>query len=455
MLNPAIHSKRRQALAQSVNAPILLMGNGLRPRNLPMSPLPFRQDSSFLYFTGCTHPGAALLIVDGASTLYLPEPAPDDALWHGVVDTIESLGAKLGFSQCRPSTRLETDAASLKGIATIAVPDLAQTIRASAITNSTLQYGSESGHEGLVDAIIRARRRLDSAELDEMRATAVVTEAAHRAAMRATKPGVHELHIAAAFHEVVLHHGLSLAYPSIVTVRGEVLHNFNHVNTVHDGELLLFDGGAEANSGYATDVTRTWPVSGQFSPRQRAAYEAVLASQLKGIDTVQAGTRYRDVHIACSLVLAQFLADEGLITCSPENAVASGAHALFFPHGVGHLIGLDVHDLENFGDKAAYPPNRTRSEQFGLGYLRLDLDLEPGMVVTVEPGFYVVPAILNDAEFRARFAAQVDFDRADTWAGFGGIRIEDDVIVGLNGPEVITATIPKSIDALTDAVGSE
>jgi len=452
MIAPETHAQRRQALAKQVNSPILMMGNGERPRNLPMSCVPFRQDSSFLYFTGCTHPGAALLIVDGTSVLYLPEPADDDALWHGASHTIEEMGAKLGFSTVRPNRCLEADTKELSGVATVAVPDLAQNIRASTLTGTALSFGTENGDDHLIDAIIGFRRRLCEQELDEMRATAVVTEAAHRAAMAATEPGVHEQIIAATFQDVVVRHGLSLAYPSIVTVRGEVLHNFNYVNTAKAGQLLLLDGGAEAKSGYATDVTRTWPVSGQFEARQLAAYEAVLASQLSGIEQVRPGTRYRDVHMQSSLVIAQFLADEGLIKCSPEVAVESGAHALFFPHGVGHLIGLDVHDLENFGDRASYPPGRSRSSQFGTGYLRLDLDLEEGMVVTVEPGFYVVPAILEDPSLRSEFADLIDFEKAADWTGFGGIRIEDDVAVTSDAPEVITGSIPKAVDELLQAV---
>jgi len=286
-----------------------------------------------------------------------------------------------------------------------------------------------------------------------MRTTAAVTDRAHRAAMAATRPGAHERDVAAAFEDVVLRAGLTTAYPSIVTVRGEILHNFHYVNPLEDGQLMLLDGGAEAASGYATDVTRTWPVSGSFTPRQRAAYDAVLEAQLEAIDRVRAGTRYREVHTTASLVLARFLVDEGLISGSPEDAVATGAHALFFPHGVGHLIGLDVHDLENFGDRAAYAAGRERSEQFGTGYLRLDLDLQPGMVVTVEPGFYVVPAILGDALLRERFATQVDFDAAASWAGFGGIRIEDDVAVTSADPEVLTGNIPKAVDDLLPCVG--
>ena len=453
MLSPEIHAERRRKLAAAMGCPVLLMGNGDRPRNLPMSTVAFRQDSSFLYFTGCTHSGAALTLIDGHETLYLPEPAEDDALWHGVSLTIEEMGAAIGFKDVRPSHRLEADTESIEQIATIAVPDLAQTQRAGRISRLPLQFGRQNGDDRLISAIIQMRRRLSDAELREMRDTAKTTRAAHLSAMAATRPGVHEREIAAAFQYEVNRAGLTLAYPSIVTVRGEILHNFEYTNTLSEGQLLLLDGGAEAATGYATDVTRTWPVSGHFTPRQRAAYDAVLHAQRESIDIVRQGTRYRDVHMKSSHVLARFLADEGLLRCDPETAVETGAHALFFPHGVGHLLGLDVHDLENFGDRAAYPENRSRSTQFGTGYLRLDLDLEPGMVVTVEPGFYVVPAILSDSNLREQFASLVDFDRASAWSGFGGIRIEDDVVVTTDKPEVLTASIPKDPEAVCAAVG--
>ncbi len=452
MLTPEIHAQRRADLAKAVEGPILLMGNGDRPRNLPMSTVPFRQDSTFLYFTGCTAPGAAVLI-DEVTTLYLPRPADDDALWHGTTHSIEETAAELGFENARPIGELEHDIRSADEIKTIAVPDLAQTQRAAQICGKPLIFGQQNGDFELIDAIISMRRCLSDEERGQIRATARVTERAHRAAMAATRPGVHEQLIAATFQDVVTRAGLTLAYPSIVTVQGEVLHNFHYVNTAKDGQLLLLDGGAEATSGYATDVTRTWPVSGKFNPRQRAAYEAVLAAQLKSIDMVRPGTRYRDIHMASAHVLAEFLVDEGLLTCSPESAVESGAHALFFPHGVGHLIGLDVHDLENFGDRASYPPDRTRSPQFGTGYLRLDLDLEPNMVVTIEPGFYVVPAILKDPTFQSQFAKQVNFEKAMSWIGFGGIRIEDDVAVTSTDPDVLTGSIPKSIADVEAAVG--
>jgi Xaa-Pro aminopeptidase len=237
-------------------------------------------------------------------------------------------------------------------------------------------------------------------------------------------------------------------------VDGEILHNHAYKNQLKDGDLLLLDGGAESPFGYATDVTRTWPVSGRFSSKQQRAYEAVLKSQEQAIDMVRPGVRYRDIHMAASLSLSEFLVDEKLLLGNPKDLVIQGAHALFFPHGIGHLLGLDVHDMENFGDKAAYTKGRHRSPQFGTGYLRMDMDLEPNMVVTIEPGFYICPAIFADATLYSTFKNVVNWDVLENWKGFGGIRIEDDIRCTTEDPENITAMIPKQIDEITSLVGS-
>ncbi len=453
MLAPAIHAERRQRLASKVSNPILLMGNGDRARNLPMATVPFRQDSTFLYLTGCTIPGAALLINNGTSTLYLPVPPTDDALWHGTSQTIEEMGAVLGFTKVKPARQLEEDSGRLSNIVTLAVPDLYQTLRAQNIVGQPLEFGKNNGSTELIETIISMRQILDANEIAELRQTIKVTHAAHIAAMGITRPGIHERDVAAAFHHVVERVGLQTAYSSIVTVQGEILHNFRYVNTAQDGQLLLLDGGAEASSGYATDITRTWPVSGAFDARQQGAYGAVLAAQKAAIDKVRSGTRYREVHRTASRVLAEYLVDEGLLRCTVDDSLETSAHAIFFPHGVGHLLGLDVHDMENFGDRVGYPHGRQRSTQFGTAYLRLDTDLQPGMCVTVEPGFYVIPSILNDPRLQEQFAGLVDFEKARSWIGFGGIRIEDDVLVTTGDPDVLSSAIPKEIIELEALIG--
>ena len=446
MISKAFHRSRREKLAQSVSSPILLMGNGHRARNLPMNRLPFRQDSSFLYCTGCREANAALVIVDGESILFLEDHPIEDALWHGPTPSLTDRKAMYGVDRVASIASLENFCASLSSVSTIAVADEQVNRRASQIVGAPLSFGSELGSLPLVDGLIAMRRIIQEEEVAAIRKTMETTRRAHIAAMRATKVGGHERLVAAAFHYEIAKDGLESAYHSIVTVRGEILHNELYQNPLHAGQLLLLDGGAEAKSGYANDITRTWPVSQDWTPRQKRAYEAVLLAQKESIAQVVAGNRYRNVHDASSRVIAAFLRDEGLLRISAEEAVERGAHALFFPHGIGHLLGLDVHDMENFGDRPSYPVGRSRSDQFGTGYLRMDLDLEPGMLVTVEPGLYVVPSILNNQTLRDRFYDAYDWAKVEDWTGFGGIRIEDNVLCTQGAPDVLSSEIPKEIE---------
>lgn len=444
---------RRARLLDRVRAPVLLVSNGVRARNLPINALPFRADSTFAYFTGCDEPGAAALIDGDGLTLFLTPPADDDALWHGFVDTLEDRRVRWGADRALPLDQLDAACARHAGaLLSLAVPDTARTALAARLTGLDLAWPARPGPEALMDAVIALRRTHDAWEIDRMRAAAAVAADAHRAAMRATRPGGNEREVAALFDAVVYARGAVNSYPSIVTVRGEILHNPHHRHPLRAGDLLLLDGGAEVD-GYASDVTRTWPVRGTFDARQRDAYQLVLETQLACIAMVRPGIRYRDIHFAAMSWLAEGLRHLGLLRCGVVEAVETGAVGLFFPHGVGHLIGLDVHDLENFGDRPAYAPGRRRPTQFGARYLRLDLDLEPDLCVTIEPGFYVAPAILHDPELRRVHHARVDFARAEGWLGFGGIRIEDDVRVTGGDPEVLTAAIPKTIDAVEAEVG--
>lgn len=448
MIEPTHHRQRRRALRDRVAGPILLMGNGLRARNLPADPLPFRQDSTFLYFTGCDRPGAAALIDDDGCTLFLPEPADDDPLWHGEVPGFEALRERHGVDRVRAATELPEAVPS--EAKTLAVPDENRNRLASRLVGAPLSFGREHGDDDLVDAVIALRRAKAPEEIAAMRRAGEISARAHLAVARATRPGSHERVLAALFEAVLAAHDCVPGYGTILTQAGEILHNHRHDQPLQAGRLLLVDAGGELPSGYGADITRTWPVSGTFTARQRAAYEAVLEAHRVAIDTVAPGVRYREVHDAASRVLARWLRDEGLLTCDPDTSVETGAHGVFFPHGVGHLIGLDVHDLENFGDRPAYPPDRGRPEPFGTCYLRLDLPLEPGWVVTIEPGFYVVPAILADDDLRERLAGQVDFEAARAWQGFGGIRIEDDVLVTDDGRDVLTSvpSAPAEVEAL-------
>ena len=454
MISTRQFQARRQALFDTIKRPILLCANGHRARNFPMNRLPFRQDSSFLYYTGCTEPNAAVWIDEDQHQIFL-ESAPDgDSLWHGQTPSVPERGRHLGFERTSTAQLLPDFIQNQKGWVTIAVPDEQVNQWLSSQCQKPLQCGKYNGDDVLINAIVEQRRILDNSELDSMRYAQQITAESHINAMKATHPGANERDIAAAFFGPGLRSGLPQAYQPIVTVDGHILHNHRYQNTLMAGQLMLLDGGVESPNGYATDVTRTWPVSGEWSQQQRECYEAVLEAQTRAIALLAPGRRYREVHTEASLAIAEFLSSVGLLNCTPETAVETGAHALFFPHGVGHLIGLDVHDLENFGDCAAYAPGRTRSDQFGTGYLRLDLDLEVNMVVTVEPGFYIVPEILNLPKFRQQFKDEIRWNKLSSWWGFGGIRIEDDVRITDGTPEILSFATPKSPDEILTLIGS-
>jgi Xaa-Pro aminopeptidase len=306
----------------------------------------------------------------------------------------------------------------------------------------------------LADAVIELRLVHDDAAIAELRRAAAATAAAHAAGPRAARPGVTEAVVQATMEAQLTARGMGCAYPSIVTVHGEILHNDRHDNTLAPGDLLLADVGAETPGGWAGDVTRTWPVSGRYSSTQRDLYQVVLSAQRQAIAAVAPGVRYRNVHLLACQALASGLVDLGVLRGNPIELVADGVLALLFPHGVGHLIGLDVHDMEDLGDRAGYAPGRTRATEFGLRFLRLDRDLAPGMAVTIEPGLYLVPAILDDPKLAKLAAGRLDRARLAAFGDVRGIRIEDDVLVTGAGAEVLTAAIAKAPDDIEAAMST-
>jgi len=300
----------------------------------------------------------------------------------------------------------------------------------------------------LQDAIIELRLRHDAPAQAQLRQAAEATHAAHLAGMRATQAGDAEYQVAAAMQYALASRGMTTAYPPIVTTRGEVLHQHGHSNIMQPGDLILADVGAETPGGMAGDVTRTWPVSGRFEPAQREIYEVVLRAQRRAIALCRPGVRYRDVHLAACHSLAEDLVSIGVLRGDPAELVADGVHSVFFPHGVGHLLGLDVHDMEDLGDRAGYAPGRERSPEFGLCYLRLDRELEAGMAVTIEPGFYQIPGLLQAQGPRSALVDRIDRNRLAHFDRVRGIRIEDDILITDAEPEVLTQEIPRDVEHL-------
>jgi len=466
MPTPSHHRSRRAALLDELDGPVLLLAGGWISRNYPANWSPFRADSTFLFFFPRVEANAAALFdpADRSVTLFLDERTATDALWHGPVPSFDAVREEFGVSAVEKRADLAAAVARKaagRRVRALAIPDPRATAEAAAITGEALDFHSAAhiGDPALVQLIARLRTLKQEPELAEIRAAAAVTREAFTRAMWHTRPGILEQELVGHVEGTFSRHGCVAAYNTILSVRGEVLHNHDHGNMLRPGDLVLLDAGAERASGYCADVTRTWPVSGTFGPEAGDVYDVVLAAEQTAIAAVKPGARFRDLHLAAARVIADGLVQLGLLRGDVDGLVEAGAHALFFPHGLGHLLGLDVHDLEAFGDAVAYAPGRVRSKQFGTAYLRLDLDLAPGMCVTIEPGLYFVPAILHDQEFRARFKAQADFERAERFLalndgrGFGGVRIEDDVLCTVAGHDVLTAAIPKERSAIEAIVG--
>ena len=443
--------QRRQRLASLIDVPAIFWSGCSSPRNFPANTFPFRASSHFLYFAGMPLEKAAICLEGGKTTLFIDEAKPESALWHGEMPTAAEIGRAIGADAVYPLTKLELYA---PGSATIAVQDATTVLQQSRFLKRPVSPAKvlQGIDLELARAVVSLRLTHDAAAIEELHQAADVTVQAHLAGMVVTTATQKEADVRAAMEHIINANEMTCAYRSIVTVRGEVLHNEQYHNLLQPEDLLLVDVGAETATGWASDVTRTWPVSGKFSPTQRDIYELVLVAHDTCIDYIRPGEEYQEIHLLGATVIAQGLVDLGILRGNAEDLVEMDAHALFFPHGIGHLLGLDVHDMEDLGDLAGYEEGRTRSNRFGLNYLRLNRPLRPGMLVTIEPGFYQVPAILNNPEVRSQYADVVNWERLADFADVRGIRIEDDVLVTQTGCEVLTAELPTDTGAIESLV---
>jgi Xaa-Pro aminopeptidase len=430
-----------------------------RAKNYPANTHPFRADSHFLYLVGRSIPEAALLIAEPEPKLYVPPTEAATALWEGPTPTMEELSRELGL-RVRPLSEL-ADWLRISGeeVATVSPNDdvtaawLTSLLGRPIEARSGARVADGTPDAVLAEALIALRLTHDAAAVSQLRQAAAATALAHKAGMRATRHGIREAEVAAAMVASIFASGMGVSYEPIVTVHGEVLHNNRYDNVIGFGDLVLADVGAETPEGWAAEVTRVWPANGRFSPTQRAIYQLVLEAQYTALSLVRPGVRYRAIHEAAARQILAGLVDLGIFNADVDGLAERGAHAVFFPHGVGHLLGVDVHDMEDLGDRAGYQRGRARSPRFGDAYLRLDRDLVPGMAVTIEPGFYQVPAILNDPEITGPFEKDLDRRELERFKDVRGIRIEDDVLVTDSGHEVLTAAIPKELHDIETALG--
>ena len=453
MFDPAIYRERRNRLKKDIGSGlILLLGNDEVGMNYAANTYHFRQDSTFLYFFAVDLPGlAALIDVDqNTETLFGDDLTVADIVWTGPQPTIADQARPAAIATTAPMADLEkriSDAIAQGRRVHFLKPYRAEhTLKITALLGLKPSMVASYRSEPLHKAVVAQRNIKSAAEVDEIEQAIGVSRQMYLAAMAAAKPGKHEYEVVAEIIRVAKANGYDASFPIICSVHGETLHNHHHANLMQKGDVMVLDSGVETPNKYASDITRTIPVGGTFTSQQRQIYEMVLRAQLGAIAAIKPGVPYRDVHLLAARSFATDLKAAGLMKGDVGEAVAAGAHALFFPHGLGHMIGLDVHDLENMGEQyVGYEPGVERSQQFGLGYLRLARRLRPGFVLTVEPGLYFIPQLIDQWKAEKRNAAFINYKEVEKFRNARGYRIEDDVLVTKTGNRVLGPPIPKTV----------
>ncbi len=461
MFESKIYSERRLRLRKKIRSGIILiLGNNESPMNYPQNTYHFRQDSNFLYFFGLDLPGlvGVIDIEDGKDCIYGNNVDIDDIIWMGPQPTISDLAAKAGVLCTHPLKDLpSTLQRAIKQGRKIhfTPPYRAENIlsleQLLGVNSSLVQKYSSSE---LVNAIVSMRSIKEACEIAEIDSACDIGYKMHTTAMMMAKIGETERNIAGALEGIALRFGSSTSFPIILSQNGETLHNHDHSQVLKEGRLLLCDAGAETVSHYASDFTRTIPVGGKFTQRQKDIYNIVLAANNKAIEIAKPGIPYIQVHLESAKVIAAGLKELGLMKGDVNDAVANGAHALFFPHGLGHMMGIDVHDMEDLGENnVGYDDEISRSDQFGTAYVRLGRRLQEGFVITVEPGIYFIPALLEKWKGEMINSAYINFDKVAEYIGFGGVRLEDDLLITPKGCRLLgSKRIPITVEEVEKTV---
>lgn len=444
LFNTEVYVNRRQKLKEILGSgQVLIMGNNEAPMNYKANTYRFRQDSNFLYFFGINMAGLAGFIDIDTDTeiIFGHELTLDDIIWEGPVEPLSSLAEKVGVKHIRPLESLSL-AINKETVRFLPVYRGDREI----FLKETLQLKSNPSIE-LIKAVIALRSIKSIEEIGEMVKAVNITRDIHIAAMKATQPQKHEYEVVGEILRTLKAHNAELAYPVILSVNGQTLHNHYHGNLMKPGQLLLNDSGAETETYYAGDITRTFPVSGKFTEKQKHIYELVLKMEEDSIAALKPGIKYRDIHLGANAILLEGLKDLGLVTGNTDDMITQGVGGLFMPHGLGHAIGLDVHDMEDLGEQyVGYRDGLERSTQLGLKSLRLAKELETGNVLTVEPGCYFIPELIEKYKSEKVFAEFVNYDKLAGYYDFGGVRIEDNVLVTETGFKVLGDPIPKTVE---------
>lgn len=453
MFQPSVYTNRRNALRKLVTSGIILFpGNTEASYNYPANTYAFRQDSNFSYFFGLENPDFfGIVDVDNEKDLLFGNDFEiDDIIWMGPQPKVAELGIKAGISNTFPFAEVYdyVSDAIKKGRKIHFVPAYRAetTILLSNLTGIKISKLKSYVSMELIHAIVKLRSVKDALEIAEIEKALDVAYNMHVTGMRMAMPGRKEQEIAGAMEGISLAAGRPVSFPIILSVNGQILHNHHHENYLKEGQMLVMDAGSETALNYTSDITRTVPVGGKFNSRQREIYEIVLNANLNSIKASTAGTFYRDCHFVACETIAAGLKELGIMKGDIKEAVAAGAHALFLPHGLGHMMGMDVHDMEGLGQiNVGYDDEIQPSSQFGTAYLRMGRRLQPGFVITNEPGIYFIPELIDIWKAEKKYEQFINYDKVEQYRDFGGIRIEDDVLVTADGPKVLGKPIPKTV----------
>jgi len=458
MFSTDVYVERRKRLRTDVGTGmILLLGSEESPMNYADNQYPFRQDSTFLYFFGLDCPGlAAVIDVDqGTECMFGNDLTVDDIVWTGPQPTLKEKCLKTGISKTTGLDKLpdvlkkaEKQGRKIHFLPQYRAENILKIQQLLGIPPSAI---TAHVSETLIRAVVAQRSIKSEQEIEQIEAALEISYEMQTLAMKMTKPGVYERQVASAMEAVVLSHGSALSFPTIFSIHGETLHNHRYDNQMQAGDMAVNDSGAESPVHYASDITRTIPVSGKFSQKQKEIYAVILNAQEKAIEAVQPGVEFRDIHVLACRQLASGLKELGLMYGDIEQAVRAGAHTLFFQCGLGHMLGLDVHDMEGLGEEyVGYTDKIRRNPEFGFKSLRLAKALEPGFVITVEPGIYFIPELIDRWKAEQKNSQSINYELLEEYRAFGGIRIEDDVLVTETGHRVLGRKIPKTISEVED-----
>ncbi len=445
------YQERRAALAGHFDSGLLLfVGNEDSPLNCADNIYRFRQDSSFLYYFGLDQPHLAGLIdIDEHKTiLFGDELTIDHVVWMGPQPALSDQAAKVGINETRPYAELgkylEKARSSSRAVHFTPPYRGADILKLREWLGTTDLEPSDQ----LVKAIVEQRLVKSSEEIRQMEIALAITRQMHITAMKESRPGIREAQLAGQVEGIALATEGQLAYPAILTVNGQTLHNHHHGNVLQSGQLVLGDFGTEApHTHYASDITRTWPVDNTFTSQQKEIYQIVLDAQMAVIEALKPGVRFLDMHLLAAKVVTEGLQKLGLLKGDADAAVEAGAYALFFPHGLGHAMGLDVHDMEDLGENhVGYAGELERSTQFGLKSLRFARAVQPGHVLTVEPGLYFIPELIEQWQKEQKHADFINYDKLQPYLNFSGVRIEDNILITEDGHRVLGPAIPKTIE---------